>query len=184
MEFGSGQFECISWSFIVQFGVYVYFSSLANGCLWFWFKLSPFCSLSLTVLGGRIGDLCKSRFCTFCGVACVGVVDSMSFCLNYLVGFLFILNLFSFVLAEIRTRVVFSGATETLANQSAPTGPIFPRELHICFLDWLYPSSLQQRRRRFLPYRTLLFSLFSRRTYSSNVSPQVFPFLFYRCHGN
>ena len=34
-----GHFECASWSFLVPFGVHEYFSSLANGSLWFLLKL-------------------------------------------------------------------------------------------------------------------------------------------------
>ena len=49
---------------------------------------------------------------------------------------------------------------------------------YICYLDWLYPPSVQQRRSCFRPGRSLQFSLLTERTHSSCVSPQLYPFRF------
>ena len=66
------------------------------------------------------------------------------------------------------------------ANHSVPTGSISPRELYICYLDWLYLPSVQLRHSCFRSYRSQLFSLLPGKTHSSWFSPQVFLFLFCR----
>ena len=48
--------------------------------------------------------------------------------------------------------------------------------------QFLYQGSMQQRRKYFLPYRTLLFSLHPGSLYSHVFLLVIFPFLFYRCH--
>ena len=55
-------------------------------------------------------------------------------------------------------------------------------ELYICSLDWLYLLSVQQRRKYFLPCRTLLFSLLPGRKNSSCVFTLSISFSFYRGH--
>ena len=81
-------------------------------------------------------------------------------------------------LGKICPSVVFSGAPETLANYSHPTRSISPQAFYICCFDWLYLPFVQQRHSCFLLCRSLQFSLLPRRTHSSCISPQVFPFLF------
>ena len=85
------------------------------------------------------------------GVVHVGVVDPMC----VLFGLQHLISPHSqpvaeLVLGKIRPSVVFSGAPETLANHSLPTGSISPRMFYICCLDWLYLPSVQQRRNCFL----------------------------------
>ena len=82
------------------------------------------------------------------------------------------------MLGKIRLSVGFSGAPETMTNHSLPTGSISPWVFKICYLDWLYPPSVQQSHSCFLSCRSLQFSLLPGRTHFSCVSPQVFPFLF------
>ena len=74
-------FECTSWSFLIHFGVHLYFRSLTNEELWFLFSClglgRQVLSLSLMLFGGRIGDLCNGCFdrdFVFSGVR-VGVID-------------------------------------------------------------------------------------------------------------
>ena len=49
---------------------------------------------------------------------------------------------------------------------------------YICSLQWLYPPFVQQWRRSFCQCSSQQFSLLPGRTYSSCVSPQLFPLLF------
>ena len=75
-------------------------------------------------------------------------------------------------------NVVFSGASETLANHLLPTRLISLWVFNICYLDWLNPPSVQQTCSCFLSCMFLQFSLFPEKTHFSSASPQVFPFLF------
>ena len=70
------------------------------------------------------------------------------------------------VLGKIQPSVVFSGAPETLANLSLPTGSISPRVFYICCRHWFYLPSVWQRRSYFLPYSSLQFSLLPGITHS------------------
>ena len=119
MDFGWGQFECTFWSFTVN----LYFPSLTNESLWFLFKLFQLFGRQVFLVclwcffDSWVSNLCKSCFCWkgFCTLKRSSLYWSgksyVCFCLDYLIGFLFIHSL-SWCL------VVFSGAPETLANHS------------------------------------------------------------------
>ena len=132
-------FECASRSFLVHFSVHLYFPSLANGSLWFWFKLfrfygkQVFFSLSLMLFYEWNGDLFNSCFVrdfALLGVVHVGVVEATCFLLR-------LPHWISPHSQLVDELVIFSGAPETLPNHSLPTGSISPQVFYIYCLNWL-----------------------------------------------
>ena len=123
-----------------------YFSSLANRSLRFFVKVVSaaweisFFSLSLTVFGGWIGNLCKNcfvggDFAVLGGVVCVGVIYPM--CLfAWTTSFDFSLFLTRWVSVCWNSAKLGFFRCSWNFNQSLGSNyPIFPWELYICSLN-------------------------------------------------
>ena len=137
-----------------------------------------FFTLSLTVLGGWIGEWCKSYFVR--GYLCLSSRVLECFSLGYPIGFLFTCDFLSLSLYWM--KCLFLGDSETVSNHLVSIGSVSLSELYILYLDWVDPPSVQRRLQCFLPCRTLRFSLLPGRPYFSCALLWLFLFLFYRRH--
>ena len=108
--------------------IYIYIYTHTHSCSGL--MGDKFFSLSLMLVGGQIGDLCNDCFVgdfALLGVVCFRVVDCMCvFVWTTTLDLPHSQPVAELVLGKIRQSVVVSGATETLANHSLPTGSIAP----------------------------------------------------------
>ena len=115
--------------------------------------------------GGRIGDQLELSFADDFLLVGSSLDLSCRVCLfvfwlvillwlfHWLFLYLHWLVLFGF---EVQPSTGSSVVLGTLANHSVPAGSISPWEPYICYLDWLYPPSMQQKHSCFCPCSLIL----------------------------
>ena len=145
-----------------------------------------FFSLSFTVFGGRIDDLCKSclvrgDFSLLGGVIHAWVIDSMCV-FAWTTSLDFSLFVTCYWICACWNSAECSFFFRCSWKHSVPTGSVSLPPFYICCLDWLEPPSMKQRCKSFLSCRTLQYSLLPGGSHSSCALLVIFYFLFYRHH--